>query len=155
MDPKAIETEVIAYLKTFTAPGEEDQRDRIAADLGRAEREAQNWLEAIGQGGDMPVLVARLRAATARVEGLRASLASAQIVADRWIELDPEDLADELPLAQADSPDLTADRKVLRSLGVTITVDRELKEAVIQGNLGQIVASRLSSDAQNMWEARG
>jgi hypothetical protein len=98
LDPKAIETEVIAYLKTFTAPGEEDQRDRIAADLGRAEREAQNWLEALGQGGDMPVLVARLRAATARVEGLRASLASAQTVADRWIELDPEDLADELRL---------------------------------------------------------
>ena len=110
---------------------------------------------AIGLGGDLPVLVAKLKAATAQVEALRASLASAQTVADRWGELDPEDLAAELRLTQGWSQDFTADRKVLRALGVTITVDRPLKEAIIQGNLVQIVASRLSSDAQFLWEARG
>jgi hypothetical protein len=35
------------------------------------------------------------------------------------------------------------DRKVLRALGVQITVDSTLKEAVIKGNLDQVVASKL------------
>jgi hypothetical protein len=126
-----------------SAPGEDDQRDRIATNLAKFEKEADNLANAIGLGGDIPVLVAKLKTASARVEGLRASLASAQTVADRWGELDPEDLADALKLSRDGSPDLTADRSVLRSLGVTITVDQSLKEAVIQGNLDQLVAGRL------------
>jgi hypothetical protein len=46
-------------------------------------------------------------------------------------------------LSREVSADLTADRKVLRALGVQITVDSTLKEAVIQGNLDQVVTSKL------------
>jgi hypothetical protein len=91
----------------------------------------------------LPVLVTKLKTATARVEALRTTLASAQTVAERWSELDPEDLADALRLSREGFPDLTADRSVLRSLGVQITVDSTLKEAVIQGNLDQVVAAKL------------
>ena len=104
-------------------------------------------------------LVAKLKTASARVEALRATLASAQTVADRWSELGPEDLADALKLSREGSPDLTADRKVLRALGVTITVDQALKEAVIHGNLGPIVSGKLSgnpmSNPHSLWEAGG
>jgi site-specific DNA recombinase len=155
LDPKAIEAEIIAYLKTIAAPGPEDQRDRIVADLAKAEKEEQSYADAIGLGGDLPVLVAKLKGVSFRCESLRASLASHQAIADNLDDLDPEDLADALRLTQEGSPDLTADRKVLRSLGVQITVDQALREAVIDGNLYRIVASRLSSHAPSLWEARG
>jgi hypothetical protein len=87
-------------ISTFAAPGEDDQRHRIAADLAKGSR-----------------------------SGATADTGVAQAI--------------------------TADRKVLGAPGVTITVDRPLREAVIQDDLGQIVASRLSSDAQNLWEASG
>jgi hypothetical protein len=53
----------------------------------------------------LPVLVTKLKTATARVEALRTTLASAQTVAERWSELDPEDLADALRLSREGSPD--------------------------------------------------
>jgi hypothetical protein len=105
----------------------------------------------------LPVLVAKLKTATARMESLRATLASQQAVADCYDELDPEDLAAELRLTQEWSPDVTADRKVLRALGATI--DQALREAVIDGSLGRIVASKLSggsmSNPQTLWEVGG
>jgi hypothetical protein len=142
LDPEAIQAQVIAYLKTFAAPAEEDQRDRIAADLAEVEKEVEGYADAIGLGGDLPLLVAKLKAATAQVESLRATLAVIRR-RHRWDELDPEDLADALKLSREVSPDLTADWKVLRALGVQITVDPTLKEAVIQGNLDQVVAAKL------------
>ena len=104
-------------------------------------------------------LCSKLKAAPAQVESLRATLASQQAVAERCYELDPEDLAAELRLTQEWSQDFTADRKVLRALGVQITVDQALREALIDGNLGPIVASKLAggsmSNPQSLWEARG
>ena len=74
---------------------------------------------------------------------------------DNLGNLDPEDIADALRLAQESFPDLTADRKVLRALGVIITVDQPLKEAIIKGNVGLVVANRLSSHAPSLWEGGG
>jgi len=146
LDPEVIQREVLAYLSTITLTDPDIERTRLEADLAKAEKEADNLANAIGLGGDMPVLVAKLKAATGRVEALRASLARQQAVADHWQEIDPEEIAAELRLAQeGEQEDLTAERQVLRSLGLTITVDRELKEALIQGNVSNIVASRLSS----------
>ena len=108
LDPEAIQAEVIAYRKTFAAPAEEDQRDRIATDLAKVEEEVEAYAGAIGLGRDLPILVAKLKAATAQVESLRATLAGHQAAADRWDELDPEDLADALKLSREVSPDLTA-----------------------------------------------
>ena len=105
----------------------EDQRDRIAADLAKAEKEEQSYADAIGPGGDLPVLVAKLKGVSIRCETLRASLASHQAIADDVDDLDPEDLADALRLTHEGSPDLTADRKRLRTLGVQITVDQALR----------------------------
>ena len=76
----------------------------------------------------LPVLVAKLKAATARVVSLRASLAAQDTLGDGHDAL----------------PDVTADRKVLRALGVQITVDQALKEAIIMGDVARVVAGRLS-----------
>jgi hypothetical protein len=104
----------------------------------------------------VPAFVAKWKVAQARVDALRASLASARAVVDRQAELDPEDLVEALRLSQDGTTDLSADRKVLRSMGVQITVDSALKQAVIRGSLGQVVAGRLGMpNPQNLWEASG
>ena len=149
----------MAYLETIKLPTEDSGRERMAADLAKAEKEEQNWLEAIGQGGDMPVLVTKLKAASARVESIRASLAAQEALVDHLDEINPQDIADELRLAQEGKatgydalPDVSADRKVLRSLGVQITVDQTLKEAIIMGDVARVVAGRLSPNVADSKE---
>jgi len=145
LDKETVEREVMAYLKTIAAPGPEDQREKMAVDLARAEKLMENRAQAMDLGRDMPMLVARWKEAQANVEALRATLSTQQAISDRWEEVDPEVLAGELRLTQAAlaQPDLTADRKALRSLGVTITVDSTLKEAIIMGTLDTVVSSKL------------
>jgi hypothetical protein len=159
LPPEVIEREIMAYLETIKLPTEDSGRERVAADLAKAEREEQNWLDAIGQGGDMPTLVTRLKAASARALSLRATLESQQAVADNLHKIKPEDIVDELRLAQEGKatghdalPDVTADRKVLRALGVQITVDQALKEAIIVGDVARVVAGRLSSNVADSKE---
>jgi hypothetical protein len=47
---------------------------------------------------------------------------------------------------------VTADRKVLRALGVQITVDQALKEAIIVGDVARVVAGRRSSNVADSKE---
>jgi site-specific DNA recombinase len=149
LDPEAIQQEVIRYL--FSIPATDvTARETLAVDLAKAAKEVDNLADAIGQGGDLPVLVARLKAATARVGGLRAALAAQETLADQAASLDPEDLVEALRLSQEGVPDLTADRSVLRSLGVIVTVDRELKEAIIKGTVGKVVAARLGGPSSGV-----
>ena len=51
LDPEAIQAEVIAYRKTFAAPAEEDQRDRIAGDLAKVEKEVETYATPSGWVG--------------------------------------------------------------------------------------------------------
>ena len=105
------------------------------------------------------MLVTKLKAASARVVSLRASLAAQDTLADHLDEINAEDIADELRLAQEGKatghdalPDVTADRKVLRALGVQITVDQALKEAIIVGDVARVVAGRRSSNVADSKE---
>ena len=74
-------------------------------------------------------------------------------------EINAEDIADELRLAQEGKgtrhdalPDVSADRKALRALGVQITVDQALKEAIIMGDVARVVAGRLSPNVTDSKE---
>jgi hypothetical protein len=145
LDPAAIQQEVLAYLSTIKLTDPDIERARLGVELAKAEKEEGNLAEAIAQGGDMPVLVARLKAASTRVEGLRASLVSQEAVAEQAASLDPEEFAEALRLSQEGREDLSADRRVLRSLGVTITINRELREALIMGNVHKVIAARLAA----------
>jgi hypothetical protein len=150
LDPAAIQREVVAYLSTIKLTDPYIERTRLAADLAKTEKEADNLASAIGLGGNLPVLVGKLKSATARVDGLKASLAAQETLADQAATLDPEDLADALRLSQEGREDLTADREILRSLGVSITVDQSIKEARVRGTIGKVVEARLSSGVQLM-----
>jgi site-specific DNA recombinase len=94
LDPAAIQQEVLAYLSTIKLTDPDIERARLGVELAKAEKEEGNLAEAIAQGGDMPVLVARLKAASTRVEGLRASLVSQEAVAEQAASLDPEEFAE-------------------------------------------------------------
>ncbi len=62
---------------------------------------------------------------------------------DRLDEIDEEALADELRLAAEPQPDVTADRRVLKALGVIVTVDTTKEEATISGTLAGVLPTKL------------
>jgi hypothetical protein len=145
LDRDTMKEKITDYWKAlFEVPADdnrEDARKSRTVELTQAEKLVQNRLQAMDLGGDMPVLVARWKEASERVEALRATLSTQQAISDRYEELDPEVLADELRLT--DAAHIQGNRQVLHALGVQITVDSKLKEAVIMGTLDKVVSSRL------------
>ena len=72
--PSVIEQAIAIALETLSSPRQDDQRQALERERQAVQAECERLAEAVGMGGPMAVLVARLQARQARLAELDAAL---------------------------------------------------------------------------------
>jgi hypothetical protein len=120
LKPDVIQDSVAEAVALVCGPGRDEQPTRsVEREIAKLERERQNYIAAIGAGGQLSGLLDALRDRERRLTALRAQLVTPRAQAGaavdaRRVQREISDLADEWRHVLADSP--TQARPIISSL---------------------------------------